>query len=289
MNPALPVLVPLAGAALAALATRLRLAPVRRFALLVLALASVLALIGLARGAEATSRLPWVPALGLEWSLRGDRLGDVAALLILVLGALALWQGSSPHGRQTSSGIARLLFIVAFAELAVLADNLLLVAAACACTALAAFCNDEVTPAGAWSGATLRFVVSGAGTLALLAAALLLADATGSASIGDALASAPSLAEPPLGGLLGWLLAVGAWTQSATWPCGEWLRTRGPTDGESATGALVFVLGACLAIRLLPLISVGVARPGVIAGFVVAPFVCAWLARALQLAPASEA
>jgi thiol:disulfide interchange protein len=34
---------------------------------------------------------------------------------------------------------------------------------------------------------------------------------------------------------------------------------------------------------------VGVARPGVIAGFVVAPFVCAWLARALQLAPASEA
>jgi len=285
VNVLLPVLVPLLGATLVPVVARRGSAGALRVAALALALAAAPVLAELAGGAGASGRLAWVPALGLELSLRADRLGELAAALVLVLGLGALWQGSRASARPNAGAIARLLLVTASVELAVLADNLPLLAAACALATLIARLNDEVLTEGAWSGAALRFVVSMTGALALLAATLLIADATGSSSLQVALAAAPALRTQPLAPLIGWLLAAAAWLQPATWPCGEWLRARSSPATESPTGPLAFVLGAYLAIRLLPLLVAGVANAAVVAGFLVVPLVAAGLARALQLAP----
>jgi multicomponent K+:H+ antiporter subunit A len=280
------VLAPFAGACVPALA--------RHATLVLLAMiALAFALLALALGAPPiVASVPWVPALGLGFAVRGDPLGCIAALVIALLGCAAIRRLPRPVPSGSGSARAMLLLFTGLAQAVVLAENLLVLVALSGLSALAAWRLECRLAARGPRGARTALLVTTGGTLALLAATLLLGDAAGTFDLGIVIAAARASRAQPLYPLVIALLVAGMVTRCASWPRRAWLRrdpSTSPVPGE-LTGAALLASAVCLATRLWPLLAGAVPGWAIALGFIAVPFLTLQAVRALALespAPAS--
>lgn len=228
---------------------------------------------------------PWVPAIDLTLALRLDRLSGATALLVALAGLGWLWRQRRADGRES----ALIVLFVGLAQALVLAENALLVAALAELGAIAAFALERDRSACEADARSALYVRS-AGSLALLAAVLLVGDTAGSFEFGAVLAAAAPIREHSLHALLLALVLGAAWSRAAAWP---WNRSpRGAASGNGAAagfpGAVLFATGVYLVIRLWPLLQG--ALPLVVAGsgFVALPLLVAALERVARTVGAEE-
>ncbi|MEX0958722.1 MAG: monovalent cation/H+ antiporter subunit A [Burkholderiales bacterium] len=169
----------------------------------------------------------WLPALGLNVSLRLDGLAMLFALLIPAIGLLIILyaryylSASDPMGRFF---VALLLFMGAMMGI-VLSDNLLLLVVFWELTSLTSFLLI-----GYWSdrtdsreGARMALAVTGTGGLALLGGALLLGHIAGTYEISEILGMGELIRSSDLYLPALLLILAGAFTKSAQFPFHFWL------------------------------------------------------------------
>lgn len=275
MNPALavlpPLLLPLAGAALAAAAghpaLRRRLSAPALGWLLSLAPAGALIALAarlpdLAGGAAQTLRLEWLPSLGMPWALRLDSLGALFALLVLGIGALVvIYAGYYFKGHDDSSRFQAFLLLFMTAMLGVvLAGDLISLFLFWEATSLTSFLligYHGADPA-ARRGAFKSLFITAGGGVALLIGLLLLAITAGTTEIDLLLARGDLVrAAPAYPWILG-LVALGAMTKSAQVPFHIWLpdAMTAPTPASAYLHSATMVkAGLFLMARLNPVIG----------------------------------
>ena len=179
-----------------------------------------------AGGAPRVS-LEWLPALGLNFSLRLDGLAMLFALLIPAIGILIILyaryylSAEEPMGRFF---VALLLFMGAMMGI-VLSDNLLLLVIFWELTSLTSFLLI-----GYWSdrtdsreGARMALAVTGTGGLALLGGAVLLGHIAGTYEISEILEMGDLIRASDLYMPALLLILAGAFTKSAQFPFHFWL------------------------------------------------------------------
>lgn len=273
------VVVPFAGACLPALARHATLVMLAMIAL-------ALALLAIAPGAApVVARVPWVPALGLELAFRGDRVGCIAAVLIALLGCAALRRLPRPMPGGDARARAVLLLFAGLAQAVVLAGNLLELVALSGLSALVAWRVECTLTLHGPRGARTALLVTTGGTLALLAAALLLEDSAGSFDLATVVAAVRALREQTLYPLVAALLVAGLVTRCATWPQRAWLRrvpSAAPVAGE-LTGAVMLASAVCLTIRLWPALAGTVPVWAIAVAFAAVPFLTRQVVHVLAL------
>ena len=282
------VVAPFAAASVPALA--------RHATLVMLAMVALaLAVLAVVPGAPPIfARVPWVPALGLELAFRGDTLGCVTAIVIALLGCAALRRLPRPVPRGDTRARAALLLFAGLAQAVALAGNVLVLVALSGLSALVAWRVECTLAIRGPRGARTALLVTAGGTLALLAAALLLDDAAGTADLGAVVAAAGALRAQPLYPLVTALLVAGLVSRCASWPQRAWLRRNPaapPVPGE-LTGAVMLALAACLTIRLWPLLAGTVPVWAIALAFILVPWLTRQAVRVLALelpAPAAAA
>ncbi len=170
--------------------------------------------------------IPWIPALGIEFSLTMDALTALFTGLVLGIGTVVMaysaryLSAGGDHGRL----FARLTFFAASMLGLVLAGDAVLLFVFWELTSVASFLliggsghSDAARPA------MRAFVVTGLGGLALLAAIVLLIVLTGSSDLTTVLADTRVVQESPMFAAIGLLLLAGAATKSALFPFHFWL------------------------------------------------------------------
>jgi multicomponent K+:H+ antiporter subunit A len=171
--------------------------------------------------------VPWLPEIGLAFSLRLDGFAWMFALLVLGIGALivlyAYWYLADDDPPQRF--FASLALFMGAMLGVVVAGNLLLLVVFWELTSIASFLligfwNGE---RAARRGARMALAVTGAGGLALLAGVLMIGRIVGSFELDVVLASAAQIQAHPL--YLPALVCVllGAFTKSAQFPFHFWL------------------------------------------------------------------
>lgn len=205
---------------------------------------------------------PWLPQLGLNFSLRLDGLGLIFALLILVIGLLVIFYARYYLAKKDSLGkLYALLQLFMMAMLGiVLSDNLLLLVVFWELTSLISFLLI-----GYWShssearkGARMALVITGSGGLTLLAGVLLLGHISGSYSLQVILSSAAQIQSHALYPLTLCLILIGAFTKSAQFPFHFWLphAMAAPTPVSAYLHSATMVkAGVFLLARLSPALS----------------------------------
>lgn len=205
---------------------------------------------------------PWLPQLGLDFSLRLDGLGLVFALLILGIGLLVILYARYYLSEKDSLGrLYALLQLFMMAMLGiVLSDNILLLIVFWELTSLSSFLLI-----GYWSyksearkGARMALVITGAGGLTLLAGALILGEIAGSYSLQVILNSAGIIQAHALYPVALILILVGAFTKSAQFPFHFWLphAMAAPTPVSAYLHSATMVkAGVFLLARLYPALA----------------------------------
>ncbi len=171
-----------------------------------------------------TQSFSWVPQLGLDLDLRLNGIALLFGLLISGIGVLVMGYSRwyFPDGDPTTK-VASLLVAFAGAMLGlVLADNLFVLFGFWELTTVTSYLliGYEDTKAAARVAAQQAFLVTGIGSLAMLAGLVLLGQAAGTYSL------TAVLADPPGGGVVPAALALilaGAFTKSAQVPWHFWL------------------------------------------------------------------
>ena len=175
-------------------------------------------------GDVVVSRASWLPALGLEITLRLDGFALLVGLLVAGIGVLVvLYTGSYVEDAAQVGKLAGLLVAFAGSMLGlVLADNLYLLFMFWELTSVTSFLLIGFEhQKGAARGAALQaLLVTGAGGLALLGGFVLLGQAADTSSLARLLESAPHGATVTAGLVL---VIVGAATKSAQFPFHFWL------------------------------------------------------------------
>ena len=169
----------------------------------------------------------WLPALGLDFTLRMDGLAWAFALMVLAIGALVVMYARyylSERDCAPRFFACLLLFMGAMLGL-VLAGNLLLVVVFWELTSISSFLLI-----GYWShredardGARMALTITGAGGLALLGGVLLLGRITGSYDLDVVLASGEAIRAHALYPWALGLVLLGIFTKSAQFPFHFWL------------------------------------------------------------------
>jgi len=175
-------------------------------------------------GDVVTESLRWVPALGLDLTVRLDGFGLLMAWLVSGIGVLIFWYAdaympaSANNGRFAS-------YLVAFAGSMlglVLADNVLGLFVFWELTTITSYLligwDDRIPTAR--SAATRALIVTGAGGLVMLAGFLLIGLTVGSYDLSAITEAAPTGTVAAIG--VG-LVLVGAFTKSAQFPFQGWL------------------------------------------------------------------
>ncbi len=265
MTPALIVALPFLGAVLPALLIRLGRTPaavgtalptLAALALLLSAAPAVLA------GGSITTRLDWLPALGLGADFRLDGLGLLFAGLILGIGLLIILYARfylaprDPMGRFYSY---LLMFQGAMLGI-VLSDNLLLLLVFWELTSLSSFLLI-----GYWShlpegrqGARMALAVTGGGGLAMIAGMLILGSIAGTHDLSQILTQREAIQASPLYLPALLLILAGAFTKSAQFPFHFWLphAMAAPTPVSAYLHSATMVkAGIFLMARLWPVLS----------------------------------
>ncbi len=213
-------------------------------------------------GAVLLQRLDWLPALGLNLSLRLDGLGLMFALMILAMGLLVILYATYYLGKDESVGrfFAYLLLFMGAMLGVVLAENLLLLMVFWELTSLSSFLLI-----GFWShskearqGARMALTVTGGGGLALLAGVLLIGHIVGSFELTDVLAAGPLITGHALYPLALILVLLGVFTKSAQFPFHFWLpqAMAAPTPVSAYLHSATMVkAGVFLLARLYPALA----------------------------------
>ncbi len=178
-------------------------------------------------GEVLTTRVSWVPSLGLDFALRLDGLGLLFGLLITSIGLGVILYGHFYLGKKDPPGrffSFLLLFMGAMLGVA-LSENLLFLLVAWELTSLSSFLLI-----GYWKhrpdarqGARQALTITGAGGLAMLAGFILLADIAGTWELTTLFERADVLQADPRFPLALGLTLLGAFTKSAQFPFHFWL------------------------------------------------------------------
>ncbi|MCC7548577.1 MAG: monovalent cation/H+ antiporter subunit A [Burkholderiales bacterium] len=206
--------------------------------------------------------MPWVPQIGLAFSLRLDGLSFLFTLLILAIGMLVIL-----YARYYLSNEARLdrffallmLFTGAMLGI-VLSENLLLLFVFWELTGLSSFLliGYWSNKAGARDGARIALAVTGSGGLALLAGVLLLGHVAGSFELSRVLAAGAQVQASPYYSVILVLILLGAFTKSAQVPFHFWLpgAMAAPTPVSAYLHSATMVkAGIFLLARLYPVLA----------------------------------
>ena len=174
-----------------------------------------------------TFHVPWIPAIGLDFSLRLDGLSFLFSLLILGIGILVLIYAYFYMGEKVVPGrlYSFLLLFMGSMLGIVLSDNLLLMMIFWEMTSVSSFLLISYNGhnSGARKGARMALTVTGAGGLALLAGVLLIGHTVGTFELSTVLASGELLKSSPLYPAIVVLVLLGAFTKSAQVPFHFWL------------------------------------------------------------------
>ena len=206
--------------------------------------------------------LPWAPSLGLSLSFNLDGLGLLFATLITGIGALIVLYASRYLEDHAQAGrfYASLFAFMGAMLGVVLSDNILTLFVFWELTGFTSFLliGFEHERPAARAAAIQALIVTGAGGLALLAAGVLLADASGTTNI-SAMAPARSaiLASPFYAAIAG-LVLVAAFTKSAQVPFHFWLPNamEAPTPVSAYLHSATMVkAGVYLIARMTPVIG----------------------------------
>ncbi|TDF63382.1 monovalent cation/H+ antiporter subunit A [Cupriavidus sp. L7L] len=207
-------------------------------------------------------RVSWLPALGLDLSLRLDGLAYLFALLVVGVGLLVILYARYYLARNASAVrffCLLLLFMAAMLGV-VLAGNLLLLVVFWELTSILSFLLI-----GFWSwrgdarqGARMALAVTGGGGLALLAAVLLLGHICGSFELSVVLAQAGNVQRHPLYMPMLVLILLAVFTKSAQFPFSFWLpqAMAAPTPVSAYLHSATMVkAGVFLLARLYPVLD----------------------------------
>lgn len=169
----------------------------------------------------------WVPALGLNFSLRVDALGWLFATLILGIGLMIIIYTRFYLSPKDAFGrFLALLLLFQGAMLGIaLSGNVLLLLIFWELTSLSSFLligfkNDK---AEGRQGARMALAVTGGGGLALIAGLVLLGQIAGSYELADILASGEVIRASSLYPVALVLILLGCFTKSAQFPFHFWL------------------------------------------------------------------
>ena len=207
-------------------------------------------------------KLEWLPAIGLNLSLRLDGLGFLFALLILGIGLLVILYAryylskSEPMGRFYAF---LLLFMGAMLGV-VLSENLLLMLMFWELTSLSSFLLIGFwgSRSDARKGARMALAVTGGGGLALFAGILLIGHIVGSYELTQVLAAGDIIRAHALYPLALILVLLGVFTKSAQFPFHFWLphAMAAPTPVSAYLHSATMVkAGVFLLARLYPALA----------------------------------
>jgi multicomponent Na+:H+ antiporter subunit A len=178
-------------------------------------------------GEPVHDQLDWIPSLGLSLSFRLDGLSGVFALLITFVGSgIVLYAAHYFHGHVYSGRFQATLFAFMAAMLGVvLTDNVFALFVFWELTGFTSYLliGFEHEKAEARRAALQALLVTGAGGLGLLAAAVLLSQAAGSTSLQGLAASASLLQRHPMYAASTLCVLFAAFTKSAQFPFQFWL------------------------------------------------------------------
>ena len=210
-------------------------------------------------GHREVARLAWLPAYGLDLSLRLDGLGLLFCLLILGIGLLVVLYAAwyLPAGDRLGRFYSILLLFMAAMLGVVLAENLILLLIFWELTSLSSFLLVAYRSDKHESriGARMALAVTGGGGLALLAGILLLGHIAGSYELSVILAAGERIRAHALYTPTLILILLGAFTKSAQFPFHFWLPSAmaAPTPVSAYLHSATMVkAGVFLLARLYP-------------------------------------
>ena len=206
--------------------------------------------------------LEWAPSLGLSLSFNLDALGLLFAVLITGIGALVvLYASRYLEGHPHAGRFNAYLFAFMGAMLGVaLSDNVFTLFVFWELTGFTSFLliGFEHEREDARTAATQALIVTGGGGLALLAAGVLLQQATGTASLGAMAAQAETIAAHPMATAVAGLVLLAAFTKSAQVPFHFWLPNAmaAPTPVSAYLHSATMVkAGIYLVARMSPILA----------------------------------
>lgn len=218
-----------------------------------------------AQGASRAARLvelPWAPSLGLTLSFNLDGLGLLFAILIAGIGSLVvLYASSYLEGHAQASRFYASLFAFMGAMLGVvLSDNILTLFVFWELTGFTSYflIGFDHERAAARAAALQALIVTGTGGLALLAAGVLLAGLTGTASLSAMAAERASIVAGPFYTVVAGLILLAAFTKSAQVPFHFWLPNamEAPTPVSAYLHSATMVkAGVYLIARMTPVVG----------------------------------
>ncbi|WP_394238880.1 monovalent cation/H+ antiporter subunit A [Pseudomonas anguilliseptica] len=207
-------------------------------------------------------KLEWLPALGLNLSLRLDGLGFLFALLILGIGLLVILYARYYLSKKEPMGrfFAFLLLFMGAMIGVVLSENLLLMLMFWELTSLSSFLLIGFWGArsDARKGARMALAVTGGGGLALFAGILLIGHIAGSFELSQVLAAGYAIRAHELYPLALILVLLGVFTKSAQFPFHFWLphAMAAPTPVSAYLHSATMVkAGVFLLARLYPALA----------------------------------
>jgi multicomponent K+:H+ antiporter subunit A len=207
-------------------------------------------------------KLEWLPALGLNLSLRLDGLGFLFALLILGIGLLVILYARYYLAKKEPMGrfFAFLLLFMGAMLGVVLSENLLLMLMFWELTSLSSFLLIGFwgERSDARKGARMALAVTGGGGLALFAGILLIGHIAGSFELSQVLAAGYAIRAHELYPLALVLVLLGVFTKSAQFPFHFWLphAMAAPTPVSAYLHSATMVkAGVFLLARLYPALA----------------------------------
>lgn len=213
-------------------------------------------------GETVTAQLPWVPVIGLDFSLWLDPLGLLFAGLILGIGLLVVIyaQGYLAGNEATGRFLSFLMLFQGAMVGIALSNNVLLMLVFWEMTSLSSFLligfwRDR---ADARQGARMALAVTGGGGLALIAGLVLLGQAAGSYELSTILSRGAVVQGSPLYPAILILVLLGAFTKSAQFPFHFWLphAMAAPTPVSAYLHSATMVkAGVFLLARLWPILA----------------------------------
>ena len=206
--------------------------------------------------------LPWAPSLGLSLAFNLDALGLLFAILITAVGALVvLYASRYLDGQPQASRFYASLFAFMGAMLGVvLSDNVLTLFVFWELTGFTSFLliGFDHERAEARAAAIQALIVTGAGGLALLAAGVLLADASGTLRLSAMAVERAAIVTSPFYAVIASLVLVAAFTKSAQVPFHFWLPNamEAPTPVSAYLHSATMVkAGIYLIARMTPIVG----------------------------------
>jgi multicomponent Na+:H+ antiporter subunit A len=209
-----------------------------------------------------TVTIPWAPSLGLSLSFHFDGLSTLFAVLITGIGTLIAPYASTYLGAHPQAGR---FYVSLFAFMGsmlgvVLSDNVVVLFVFWELTGFTSYLLigfDHARPE-ARRAALQALLVTGAGGLALLAAGILLAQASGTTRISDWFATGTTFVAHPMYGTVVGLVLFAAFTKSAQFPFHFWLPNamQAPTPVSAYLHSATMVkAGIYLVARLTPVLG----------------------------------